>query len=376
MWFSTFVVKNLTRRPLRSLLTIFAIAVAIGSVVSLVGIAGGFERSFLQVYEGAGVDLVVVRTGGRQRINSALDEALNDKILAIPGVRQSLPGLVDVVSFEDAGLYGVLVQGWQPETPIFDHIRVTDGRGLTREDKRSVLLGAILARNLEKRVGESIELLEGERFEVVGVYESTNVFENGALIIPLRELQRIMARPGQVTGFSIVLTNHGDPDSRAEVRHQIEALAPGITALSVRDHVESLTEIRLAKGMAWLTSTIALLIGSFGMVNTMVMSVHERTREIGILRAVGWQMGRVIRMVMLEAAFLSIIGAFCGSLGAIALLQILTRVPAVSGLIDGHINLMLIVEGFLIAIGLGFLAGIIPARRAARMSPTEALRHE
>jgi putative ABC transport system permease protein len=185
-----------------------------------------------------------------------------------------------------------------------------------------------------------------------------------------------MARPGQVTGISVILTEPGSAALREEVRRRIEALAPGLKAYSVRELADSVTEIQLAKGMAWLTSTIALLIGSFGMMNTMLMSVHERTREIGILRAVGWRVERVIRMVLLEAVLLSMIGAFCGCVAAVVLLKVLTRVPAVSGFIDGHIDPLLLGYGFLIAIGVGLLGGIIPARRATRMMPTEALRHE
>jgi len=375
MWFSTFVLKNLTRRPFRSVLTIIAIALAIGSVVALVGVADGFERSFLRVYEGAGVDLLVVR-GGRQRLNSALDESLNDEILQVPGVQQALPGLADFVSFPDAGVYMALVQGWRPETPVFDHLRITSGRHLSKSDAKGVLLGAVLADKLDKHVGDTVEILEGEHFKVVGIYESNNVFENGALVIPLKELQRMMSRPGQVTGISVVLTQHDDPQLPEQVRQRIKALAPGLIVMSVREHVESLPEIKMAKGMAWLTSTIALLIGSFGMMNTMLMSVHERTREIGILRAVGWRVGRVIRMIVLEGVFLSLLGAVCGSLGAVVFMKILTKVPATSLFIDGHIDPLLLIYGFLIAIGVGLLGGILPARRATRMLPTEALRHE
>ena len=357
MWFSTFVLKNLARRPLRSLLTVVAIAVAIGAVDALVGIATGFERSFLQIYQGASVDLIVTRDRSRQQINSSLDESLGPKIEAIPGVRTTLPGMFDLVSFPEYGLYSVVVQGWPPETPIFDHVTKVEGRKLTRSDRKAVLLGSGLARILDKKIGDHLELMENENFTVVGIYETSSLVENGAAIMPLKELQRIMARPNQVTGISVVLTRPGDPELREEVRAQIKELAPNLQVLSTREQVDSVSELRLAKAMAWLTSTIALLIGSFGMMNTMVMSVHERTREIGILRAVGWRAGRVIRMVLFEAVLLSIIGALCGTIGAIMVVQGLTRVPSVNGLIDGHIDPTLIAIGFLIAIGSG------PARR-------------
>src|SRR6202023_3147459 len=144
-----------------------------------------------------------------------------------------------------------------------------------------------------------------------------------------------------------------DPDSIAEIRRQIEKLAPNLTATATRDFVKTLTEIKLAKAMAWLTSLIALLIGTFGMMNTMVMSIHERTREIGTLRAVGWRKGRVMRMILMEALLLSLVGALVGTLGSLLLLNVMTQVPPVNGFVDGRLNPILILEGFTIAIAVG-----------------------
>lgn len=376
MWFSTFIFKNLIRRPLRSLLTAFAVALAIGSVIALVGIANGFEQTFLTLYANAGVDMIVVRSGARQRMNSTLDESLGDKIKQLDGVREVLAGLADMVSFEDAGLYSVVIQGFEPQTAVFDHMKIIAGRSLVKGDKRFALLGTILAGNLGKKVGDDVEVVEGEKYRVVGIYESSNVFENGAVVIPLKELQRLMDRQGKVTGFSLILDNPRDVEAVQEIRRKIEALAPGLSALPTADHVKSITEIRLAKGMAWLTSSIALFIGFFGMMNTMVMSVHERMHEIGILRALGWRVLRIIRMIVLESVFLSTTGALAGMIGAVALVQLLIRFPTVKGLIDGHIQPKFFAYGLVIAVFLGLLGSILPALRAARMLPTEALRHE
>ncbi len=376
MWFSTFVIKNLMRRPIRSVLTVMAIAIAIGSVVALVGIATGFEQTFLQIYETNKVDIIVVRAHAQQRLNSALDEVLGDKIQEIAGVRQVLPGLADMISFQQAGLLQVLVQGWVPETAVFDHLTIPSGRALKKDDGKAAMLGTILAQNLGVSVGQTVELIEGEHFTVVGIYEAHNVFEDGALIIPLKQLQRIMDRPNQVTGFSVILERQGDAALTQEVRRHIETLGSGIAALSTRDHIKGITEIQLAKGMAWLTSAIALFIGFFGMMNTMLMSVMERTREIGILRAVGWRISRVIAMVLLEAVFLSLVGAAAGTLAAFVLLRVLVHVPAVNGIIAGHIEPLLVLESVLLALLLGLVGSALPAYRATRMLPTEALRYE
>jgi putative ABC transport system permease protein len=363
MWFTTFVWKNLRQRPMRSLLTIFAIAMAIGSVVSLVGLANSFEQTFLSLYQNAKIDMMVLRSGARQRLTSALPESLGDKMKNVPGVKEVYRGLVDMVAFEDAGLYNVVVQGWEPETPVFDHFTITSGRSLRKDDTRAVLLGTILANSLGKKINDTVEVIESRPYTVVGIHESRNVLENGALVIPLKELQTIMGRKDQVTGFSLILDNPNDPAAIESVHRQVQELSTDLKAFSTADYVKSFTEIRLAKSMAWLTSSIALLIGFFGITNTMV-------------RAVGWQVWRIIKMILLESVFLSVLGAFCGILGATVIAQILTRVPSVNGLIDPRVDPVFFVIGFAIAVALGLLGSILPAIRAVNLMPTEALRHE
>lgn len=376
MRFLLIVLKNTIRRPLRSILTVIAIAIAVGSVVSLVGIASGFEETFLSLYKSAGVDLIVVRAGAKQRLTSTLEESLGDQIRRLPGVREVIPGLADVVSFEEFGLYGVLVQGWVPETVAFNHIQVLAGRALKRDDQKAVMLGSVLAKNLEKKVGDHLQIFDDEDFLVVGTYKSNNVFEEGAMIIPLAQLQRLMERAGQVTGFSIVMDDPHDKAAVERTRKTVEAMGPGLTAMTTAEHVKSVTEIQLAKAMAWLTSAVALLIGFFGIMNTMIMSVHERTKEIGILRAIGWRRYRIVHMILLESIVLSVVGAIFGSLGAFLLVQVLTRVPTVSGLISGRIDPVFVLYGLFIALVVGFIGGLLPAYRASRMLPTVALRYE
>lgn len=379
MWFSTLVVKNLIRRPLRSILTILAISLAIASVVSLVGIADGFEASFRKLYDRKGIDIFVVRSGPTQRISSSLPESLGDKIRQVPGVKDIIPGLFDIVVFPNSNL-NVPLNGWVPESYVFEYLKVLEGRKLTRYDEKKVMLGTVLARNLQVKVGDHLVIQEGgEPFEVVGIHETFNVLENGALVMPLRELQEIMDRKGQVTGFSVILDpemKKANPDLVPTVRHQIEKLEKSISALSTQDHLRSLTEIQLVKAMAWLTSAIALAIGLFGVMNTMVMAVNERTKEIGVLRAVGWRPKRVLRLVLLEAVVMSLVGAIVGILFSILLVQTLTRLPRVSGFIDGNIQPIYFFYGFAIAVLVGLLGGIFPARRASRMLPTAALRQE
>ena len=375
MRFLTLVLKNIFRRPTRSALTVTGVAVAVGAVVALVGIARGFEKSLRAVYEGRGVDLMVVRAGSIQRFSSVLDQSLGEKIRRLAGVRDVFPGLVDVVSFEDFDLFGVVIQGMRLDSgPLMD-MNMVAGRRIEPDDTRAVMLGQVLARNLEKRIDDTLEVIEGEPYRVVGIYQSFNVFENGSMIMAIHELQRLMGRQGEVTHF-MVSTEHNDKETLQRLAEQIKALAPALESLPTGEYIDTAVEIRMARAIAWLTSTIALVIGTIGMINTMLTAIFERTRELAVMRAIGWGKLRVIKLVLLESVVLGLTGAVVGTLLAIGLTQVLSRMPASERLIAGDIAPAVVLQGFVIAIVVGVAGGIYPAYRAAQLLPTEGLRHE
>ncbi len=376
MHFGTLIWKNLVRRPIRSGLTVFAVAISIGCVVALVGVATGFKRAFRGLYETKNLDLIVVRAGQGQRLASTLDIGLADKMRAIPGVRYVFPGLVDVISFEEQGIYGVVAQGLKMNPMVAETFKIVEGRALNEQDTKALMLGAILAKNLGKKLHDKVEIFENEFFEIVGIFNNPNVFENGSMVICLEEMQRLLDRPQHVTGFTVEL-EPGDKEKNIErVRNQIEAVEPGISAMRISEHADSLSELRAASAMAWLTSVLALLIGTAGVLNTMLMSVLERTKEIGIFRAIGWTAGQVVKMVLAEALMLSMLGAVVGTLGALVLVRLLTKLPMAAGFVDGHIPGYVIGQGFIIALLIGLIGGSFAALSAARLLPTTALRHE
>ncbi|MEM1227346.1 MAG: ABC transporter permease [Planctomycetota bacterium] len=374
MQFMTMAMRNIFRRRLRSSLTLVAVGLAVCAVVSLVGIATGFKDTFMNFYQGAGVDLLVVRSGSARRLTSTLDESLGDRIAEIEGVADVIPGLADVVSFPEEGLYVVPVSGLEPETQVFDAMEPISGRRLLKSDVKGVMVGVTLAGSLGKDTGDMLEIVEDESFEIVGVFESFNVLQNGSLVVATEQLQRLMGREGEVSGFSIIATDSTDTDLLDSIAAQVEAMEKEIKVRPTQDHVESLSEIQMAVAMAWLTSTVATLIGAVGVLNTMFMSIQERTLEIGLLRAVGWTRARVVGMILVEAIMLSLIGAIIGIVVSFVLVKLLTQMPAVNGLIEGKISPWVVGQGILIALVVGFLGGLLPAFTASRLSPNEALR--
>jgi putative ABC transport system permease protein len=376
MRFLTFILKNIARRRFRSTFTIVGVAMAVGAVVALVGVSSGFQEAFVGSYQQRGIDMVVIRAHVTERLSSALNENIEATLRAMPEVRDVAPVLMDVVSFEDVNLIGVTVYGWRPGSAESRDIELLAGRNLAAGDKRCVMLGTLLAKNLGKKVGDSVSIYEDQPFEVVSVFQSFSPIENASMVVPLPELQRLTDRKGQVTTFDILLKNPGDHAATTQLIKNIEGLGKGLSAKTTEDYVSSNTQIRAGEAMAWITSMIALVIGTVGVLNTMFMSVVERTLEIGILRAVGWRPSRVLHMILIESLLLSLTGAVVGTTGAVLLCRFLSGLPEANGLISGQISISVILEGFMIALAVGFIGGGYPALRGSRLSPTEALRHE
>ena len=326
MQFVSFIAKNVLRRKVRSALTGVGVAVAIAAVVALLGVARGFEDSSRAMLSARGVDLIVVRSGLGQQATARIDEGIAKKIAEIPEIADVTPVLTDRVKLAETPV-PVAVTGLPAGSlPLKNlHIVPNGGHLLTAADKDSVMLGEILARTLNKKVGDKLEI-ESRGFTVVGIFQGANMFENGGAVALLPDLQKLMDREGQVSEFQVVLKQEFKEDSEAikRVQDRVKALADsngktyGLEVHTSEDYVNKSNEVKLSQAMAWMTSAIALIIGAVGMLNTMIMSVLERTQEIGILRAIGWRKIRVVRMILLGiASRLSLAGAVVGTLAAV-----------------------------------------------------------
>ena len=374
MRFTTLIARNLFRRGVRTGLTILGLGVGVSAVVSLLGISWGFERSFMAVYEAKEIDLIVTKAGVGDRLSSFLDESVGAEIEKVPGVKQAEGSLVDTTSFEEAHLSTVVISGWVPGGLLFKGLRMLEGRTLEPGDKKAAIIGRVLALNLTKKAGEDLDISD-EKYKVVGVYEADSLFENSGMVMPLTEVQQRMGREHQVTAFLVSAGAKDDASIRA-LSARIETSVKGVAASPARDFVMGDNQIRLATAMSWATSVIAMVLGSLGVLNTMMMTVFERTKEIGILRALGWKRVRVLNLILGEAVMLGLAGALLGSFLAFLGVKALVQFPMTRSFINPNLPPTVLSLGIFLGVGLSFFGGIYPALRASALDPTEALRHE
>jgi putative ABC transport system permease protein len=371
--FIGFAWKNLWRRRLRTSLTLCGIGMAIGAFVALVGFSRAFEQEWLRLYTSSGTDIDVVE---KTFLNTSVDEALAPRLRAVPVVALAEPMMYNIMDLTPE--INAIVFGWQADSYEFDSLTFTSG-GRFHDGKPEIILGELLARNLNKKVGETVQM-QGAGFLVTGIYHGGTGLEAAAVIMPLDQLQQISSLQGKVSGFHVRLlpTPAGEARDHYLKRAQalIEAALPGLNAAPAAEYAANNQFVTLAKAIAWGTSSIALLMGILGIANTMAMSVFERTREIGILRALGWKSWRILLLIQTEAMALGVGGGFIGIGFGWGILRLLEGLPQTASIVSASLTPLYLFQALGVAVLSGLAAGAYPAWRAAHLSPVEALRHD
>lgn len=368
---SSLILKNIWARRTRSLLTALGIGISIAFIITIISLADNFKGELNLAAQITEADLVAVQRGLAGPTGGSIPESYVEDIEGYEGVEGatgcvlvslSLPG---VASFT---LFGVLPE--QGELYVSDD-QLKQGR--LNQNPGEIGLGETAKDNLGLKVGEILRLEAGQEFTVSGIYRTGNSYADNGGVISLEEAQAIAGREGKVTLIAIHLKPGVDKD---EIIEQIEVDKQYVKVVTFPELLGTSSSVELADTFALVLFLIAIIMGCIGVMNTMSMSVSERTREIGILKAIGWSRFKVLSMVLGESLLLAVVGFAIGSLLAMGTIWILTSLPAVKGFIDLSFSGDSFLIGFLVALILGILGGALPVYRASRLSPTEALRYE
>jgi len=373
MSFLRIALKNVLRRKLRTSLTMCGVGMGIAAFVALVGFSRAFEQEWFKIYDSAGTDLAVVQ---KTFLNTSVDESVGKTLAALPEVADAAPmilNMMDLTPDVNAIVYGFLDSSYE-----LDSMTLTQGRRF-HENEPELMLGEILAENLGKKAGDTMDI-QGTPFKVVGVFHGGSALETGGALMGIPQLQKLADLGNKVTAFHVRLRPAKKGESADErirkARRDIEAALPGLKAVPASERASTNQLVTLARSTAWGTSLIALFIGALGITNTMAMSVFERTKEIGVLRALGWKRQRVLKLILAEAAALGFVGGICGLILGWLALRVLAVLPQTSNIGFATIGPGQALETLSIAVFIGVAAGFVPAWRGAKLSPVEALRYE
>jgi putative ABC transport system permease protein len=369
----TIVIKNLRHRPTRSLLTVVGISVGIAAVVALTGLARGFQTSWEDSYRARGTDLIVARVTSRDPLPTPFSSKVGDTLRGLPGVTAAGGLLADLMSIEDSPT--MLVTGWETNTFLWKHLRIDQGRLPDTEREPVVMLGAITAEALKKKVGDPVQI-DTERFTVCGIFTSEALSENGAVVMSLGSMQALTSRDGMVSFANMKIDPALGPDGVRRLRETIARMFPNFQSFDASQVSQANIAVQVSKAMSLGTSLIAVAVGAVGVMNTMLMSVFERMHEIGVLLAIGWRRRRIMTMILLESMLLSLVGGFVGIAIGLAALGVLEWTPVLHGRIAPDASPLVILMALTVSVALGMLGGLYPAWVGARMSPSTGLRHE
>jgi putative ABC transport system permease protein len=358
-WFGL-VRKNLLRRPVRTLLTSAGVALGVGLIVALLSIAAGTERTAGDLIHIGRADFGLFQSGVSDATKSLLPVSLESRVAHDPGVAQTALVFLYVTTVD--GKASSLVLGLAPHE--FAARRLTLANG-TRS-------GALAGDRFGAHIGEMLRI--GRRtFPVTGIFHSGDRFEDNGVVLPLATVQSLANRPGEVTSIGVIAKPGQRPQAvatRLDKTYGITAVVEPGQAVNVD------TSSRLIIDVGWVISVLALIVGGIGVTNTMAMSVFERVREIGILRAVGWPGRRIAALIVSETLGISLVALALGLGVGVLAAHLFTAQTGLSTLVTPTFTAGVFGWGLAFALGVGVVGAIYPTWRALRLSPIEALRRE
>ncbi|HUK98265.1 MAG TPA: FtsX-like permease family protein [Gaiellaceae bacterium] len=356
MTWGSLVWKNLMRRRARTGLTALGVGLGVGLIIALLSITNGVHRTAEDLIHVGRADFGLFQGDVNDFTRSNLPESLAASVARDPAVAQvaKIKLLVDG---------GTLVFGLDPSEFAYRRLVVVRGRR-----------GPVMAGDHSgKQVGQVVTVGK-RRFRVSGVYHSGDRFEDLGLVVPLSVAQAAAGRPREITTIGVVVKLGSDVKAAAR---RLQARYPGVVAVTEPGQAVKVdTSSKLIISTGWLVSILALIVGGIGVTNTMAMSVFERVREIGILRALGWSRRRIAGLIVSEALGIGVIALAVGCAFGILAAELFVEHSALSTLITPAFTLGTFAWGLGFALGVGLLGAIYPTLRAVRLAPVAALRHE
>ncbi len=397
--------RSIRRNLLRSFLTILGIVIGVSAVITMVTLGNGATQAVQMQISSLGTNLLMVRPGQRQGPGGSgggagipsFKEADADAILAqIGGVAAVAPeGRASITVVANGRNWATSVTGSSNAWFETGNWKLAAGRKFEDDEQRAgaavCIVGETVRREIyggEVGLGGLGEQLRIKQFscEVIGVLASKGQAAMGndqddSVLVPLHTLQRRVTGNQKVATLLVSMKDGSDSTSlKASLRQLLRErrkLAEGdddnFNILDTQQLAETLSgTTKVMTTLLGAVAAVSLLVGGIGIMNIMLVSVTERTREIGLRLAIGALEREVLLQFLIEAVALAALGGMIGIIIATGASIVLAGVMGVPFLFDPIINLL----SFVFSAGIGVVFGFFPARRAARMDPIEALRHE
>lgn len=393
--------REIRRNLLRSFLTILGIVIGVSAVITMVTLGNGATQSVKDQVSSLGSNLLQIRTGqrmmgppggggGAPAFKSEDIEAIRTSVSGLSGVAPQVSRTATVVSM--ANNWSTSVTGTTTDFFSVGNWKLASGRIFTEQEEQTgasvCILGATLYKQLYNSQNALGEMLRVKNFscEVIGILEAKGQAAMGrdqddTLVMPLRTVQRRLTGNQDINNIQVSVQNEGDITNVQEQITQLlrerrrinEGMDDNFNVMDTRQLADTLSSTtKIMTTLLGAVASVSLLVGGIGIMNIMLVSVTERTREIGIRLAIGALEREVLLQFLTEAVMLSALGGLIGIILATLASYFLSGLMQVPYTFNAPINL----GSFFFSAGIGVLFGYMPAKRAARLDPIQALRHE
>jgi putative ABC transport system permease protein len=395
--------RNLHRRKLRTFFTMLGIIIAIASITALVAIGEGFQISISRTLQSTS-NVIIVLPGMGASIwtigTSTLNQSVVDELSKISHVEAVNPVLVKFTIMEYRGWeIPVTVMGVIPRDAekffAFTGPPIQRGQFMPQGSRFKALLGYSLANgriqkegggtlNWQILPGQTIKIYDGNgkpwEFKVSGNFQESGQsviggFIDTSVLVPLQTLQAMYGEDGKISFVELWVD---DVSFVNQVKGRVQKILPTSTVITESQGIAVVVQIEtMLNNLLIGIGSIALIVGALGVINTLLTSVMERTREIGTYRALGAKKRFVLEMILIEGLMMTLIGGVIGFASGIVLADIVVGIlrAKTPGLPNPVVDLRVIAIAFGITVAIGVLASVYPAKKAAELNPAEAIRH-
>jgi len=369
MRFPALIFKNMLRRKTRSAFTVLGISIGIATIIALGAVMSGMTANMEGMLKSGKADLVVAEKGVADMVYSRINDSRIGEIEVLEGVRKAAGVVFSICPVENNPFF--LVWGVKNEDLPMVGMDIVNGSAFSQEDE--LIIGKTASKELDKKVGDKL-ILSGKEFRITGIFETGVPFQDKGVALPLKKLQEIMKHEGYVMMIYVELEEGADIEGVCQL---IEERHPDLVTIKSASELGKVDKgLEIMDAASWAVSLLAILIGGIGVTNTMMMSIYERTREIGVLRALGWRRNRILSMILGESVLLCLFSVPIGLLLGVFGVKLLMLHPMIKGFLEPMYTLDVFAKAFIVAFAVGIIGGFYPAYRACKLPPSEALRYE
>ena len=377
------VLHNLRRRKGRAIFLVIGLMIGVATVVTLLSLTDALGQRAQNELENFGANIIITPRSDELALNYGGIQLSSVNLVAREIEQSSLANIDKIANRRNVATIGpkvlgavevqgqrVMMMGVDPAAE-FKLKRWWSIAGRPIEQGNELLAGDAVVKRFDLEMGDTLQVND-ENYTVVGLLAKTGSQDDQLLIAPLSVAQVVLGKQGQVSMVEIAALCHDCPVD--DMVNQLQQVLPGTSVQAVQQVVKTrmhaLGQFRL---FAWGVAVTVVIIGALLVFVTMMGAISERTREIGIFRAIGYRRRHVLHLVLVEAAIVSALGGVLGYLTGVA--ATLTALPLLEGgEASWQWNPTLAVASVAAAVLVGLIASLQPALRASRLEPSEALR--